>query len=91
MLDRDIVSCFSILESPQSANDTVVVAMAVNSATALIAIFAATVLRSMLVKLNKKLDRGEVVRDVGGDQARKMAEEQGLPPEAAQRGFRFLV
>jgi MFS family permease len=53
-------------------------AMAVNCATAFIAIVSATVLRFMLVRLNKKLDRGEEV-------------EGAVPGVGSRRGFRFLV
>jgi hypothetical protein len=52
--------------------------MSVNSATAFIAIVAATILRIILVRLNKKLDRGEPVAGA-------------VPSQAGQRGFRFLV
>jgi len=52
--------------------------MSVNCATAFIAIIAATVLRFMLVRLNKKLDRGEHV-------------EGAVPGQASSRGFRFLI
>lgn len=56
--------------------------MSVNCATAFIAIISATLLRFMLVKLNKKLDRGEsVIGAVSG----------GVPGEASAKGFRFLV
>ncbi|KAF9887420.1 hypothetical protein FE257_010275 [Aspergillus nanangensis] len=55
-----------------------IAAMSVNCATAFIAILAATVLRFMLVRLNKRLDRGEGVG-------------QGVPGQAGSRGFRFLV
>ena len=61
-----------------------VVAMSVCSATAFIAIIMATLLRSILVRLNKKLDRGEHVHGAinsGG----------GISGDAAQRGFRFLT
>lgn len=53
-------------------------AMAVNSVTAFIAIVAATILRIILVRLNKKLDRGEPVFGA-------------VPGQAGSRGFRFLV
>lgn len=52
--------------------------MSVNCATAFIAILAATALRFILVRLNKKLDRGEPV-------------EGSVPGQASSRGFRFLV
>jgi hypothetical protein len=52
--------------------------MSVNCATAFVAIISATVLRFMLVRLNKKLDRGEQV-------------EGAVPGTASTRGFRFLI
>jgi len=60
-------------------------AFTVNCITCFIAISCATLLRIILVRLNKKLDRGEhvegaVVGDGGGDN-----------DDAARRGFRFLV
>lgn len=62
----------------------VVVAMIVNCVTAVIAICCATLLRIILVRLNKKLDRGEVVEGA-------VAVGEGVPGEAAKRGFRFLI
>jgi capsular polysaccharide biosynthesis protein len=59
-------------------NSRLVPAMSVNCATAFVAIVSATVLRFMLVRLNKKLDRGEEV-------------EGAVPGEGSRRGFRFLV
>ncbi|KAE8355945.1 MFS general substrate transporter [Aspergillus coremiiformis] len=53
-------------------------AMSVNSVTAFIAILSATVLRIILVRLNKKLDRGDPV-------------DGAVPRQAGSRGFRFLV
>lgn len=58
--------------------------MAVNCATAVIAILAATTLRFILVGLNKKLDRGQPVKG-----AAVMGE--GIPGEAASKGFRFVL
>lgn len=54
-------------------------AMSVNCATAFIAIVAATVLRIILVRANKRLDRGEDVGDVSA------------LGQAGSRGFRYLV
>lgn len=53
-------------------------AMSVDCATAFVAILAATALRFILVRLNKKLDRGEGV-------------EGAVPGRAGSRGFRFLI
>ncbi|KAJ5205023.1 uncharacterized protein N7498_005902 [Penicillium cinerascens] len=63
---------------PDSDAPRFVPAMSVNCATAFIAIVSATVLRFMLVRLNKKLDRGEALNG-------------GVPGQASTRGFRFLV
>lgn len=52
--------------------------MSVNCVTAFIAILSATVLRIILVRLNKKLDRGDAI-------------DGGVPGQASSRGFRFLV
>ena len=57
-----------------------VTAMTVNCVTAFVAILSATALRFILVRLNKKLDRGEGLGDGGG-----------VPGQASSRGFRFLV
>ncbi len=48
---------------------------------AAVAIVAAFVLRTMLVKLNKKLDRGERVEGA----------INAAPGEAAEHGFRFKL
>jgi len=62
-----------------------VLAMSFNAGTTLIAIIAATVLRMMLVRLNKKLDSGEHVDGaVIGDGGR-------ANDVAAEKGFRFLI
>lgn len=58
--------------------------MSVNCVTAFICIISATVLRFILVRLNKKLDRGEAV-------AGAIAVGGGVPGQASRRGFRFLV
>ncbi|KAI1187355.1 major facilitator superfamily domain-containing protein [Nemania serpens] len=58
-----------------------VIAFSVNSGTALLAIAAALLLRIMLVRLNKKLDRGEYVEGA----------VNALPGHAAEHGFRFKV
>ena len=58
--------------------------MAVNCTTAFIAILAATTLRFVLVRLNKKLDRGELVKGA-------VVMGEGVPGEAASKGFRFVI
>jgi hypothetical protein len=55
--------------------------MAVNCATAGIAIIMAAWLRIVLTRLNKKLQRGEFVEGA----------VNSAPGEAAEKGFRFLV
>ncbi|CAL5867039.1 uncharacterized protein PFLUO_LOCUS1251 [Penicillium psychrofluorescens] len=69
---------------PDSDAPRFVPAMSVNCATAVIAILSATVLRFLLVRLNKKLDRGESVEGA-------VSSGGGVPGEASHRGFRFLV
>ena len=66
---------------PKSAGPKYTVAFIVNCVTAFIAILAATVLRFILVRLNKKLDAGIYV--AGAINA--------APGEAASHGFRFKV
>lgn len=62
-----------------------IIAMSVNMATAVLAIAAALLLRTILVRLNKKLDRGEYVAGVVvGGGARGNA-------SGDRRGFRFLL
>lgn len=83
------ISVKSSLNSPINATSTnvasrLVLAMSVCSATAFIALVMATVLRFILVRLNKKLDRGEHVEGAINAGA-------AVPGLAAQRGFRFLV
>jgi hypothetical protein len=60
----------------------IVVAMSVNCITSFLAIISATVLRMILVHLNKRLDRGETVTG---------AVTGGVLGDASSRGFRFLV
>lgn len=66
------------------ANVEKVVAFSVDCATAALAIIAATSLRFILVHLNKKLDRGEYVEGA-------INSGTGIPSEAAEKGFRFLI
>ncbi|KAJ5901515.1 hypothetical protein N7495_002043 [Penicillium taxi] len=76
-----VSNCSSIYASymyPKSDGPRFIPAMSVNCGTAVLAILAATALRFILVRLNKKLDRGETV-------------EGAVPSEAGTRGFRFLV
>ncbi|MCJ1469870.1 hypothetical protein MMC07_008514 [Pseudocyphellaria aurata] len=69
---------------PESAGPRFVVAMSVNCTTAFITICAATVLRFVLMRLNKKLDRGEPVKGA-------IAVGEAVPGEATNRGFRFAL
>ncbi|KAJ9164655.1 MFS general substrate transporter [Coniochaeta hoffmannii] len=66
---------------PASADPGYTVAFAVNCCTAFIAIVAATVLRFILVRLNRKLDAGIFVEGA----------INALPGEAAAHGFRFKI
>ncbi|MCJ1233596.1 hypothetical protein MMC14_001554 [Varicellaria rhodocarpa] len=69
---------------PESAGPRYVVAFSVDCATAFVAICMATLLRTILVRLNKKLDRGEPVEGA-------VAVGEGVLGEAATKGFRFLL
>ncbi|MCJ1435677.1 hypothetical protein MMC27_005052 [Xylographa pallens] len=73
---------------PESAGPRYIVAFAVNCVTAFIAILAAIILRFMLIRLNKKLDNGEYVE--GAINGIHSAEHDGVPGQAAKKGFRFL-
>ncbi|KAK8041999.1 hypothetical protein PG993_006522 [Apiospora rasikravindrae] len=66
---------------PKSAAPGYVIAMCVNCAMSFMAIVAATVMRFMLVRLNRKLEQGIFVEGA----------INALPGEAAQHGFRFKV
>lgn len=71
--------------------------MSVCSATAFIAIVSATILRFILVRLNKRLDRGDWVE--GAINSVDRSQERGqnavggnvVPKEAVEKGFRFLM
>lgn len=58
--------------------------MSVNCVMAFLTLCAATVLRFVLVGLNKKLDRGEPVKGA-------VAIGEAVPGEASRKGFRFLL
>ena len=84
----------------ESAGPRYIVAMTVNACTALLAIGAATVLRIVLIRLNKKLERGDPVRDVATGQAHtgadaEIGEGRNVWEEGRELGavttFRFLV
>ncbi|KAF2087126.1 retrograde regulation protein 2 [Saccharata proteae CBS 121410] len=61
-----------------------ITAFSVDCAMLVLAVIMATILRLILARLNKKLDRGEHVEGA-------INSGQGVPGEAAQRGFRFLL
>jgi hypothetical protein len=65
------------------ADIEIVVAFSVDCATAALAIIAATILRFILVRLNKKLERGEYVEGA--------INSGGIPGENTEKGFRFLI
>lgn len=69
---------------PDTAGPRYIVAMSVNCVMAFMAIVFATILRFVLVRLNKKLDRGEAVKGA-------VAVGEGVPDEASRRGFRFVL
>ncbi|KAK3301398.1 major facilitator superfamily domain-containing protein [Chaetomium fimeti] len=79
-----VSNCSSIYASylyPKSADPHYTVAMIVNCVTAFIAVCAATVMRAVLVRLNKKLDAGIWVEGA----------INAVPGEGAANGFRFKV
>lgn len=79
-----VSNCSSIYASymyPKSAGPQYAVAFSVSCCTSFIAICAATVLRIILVRLNKRLDAGVFVEGA----------INALPGEAASHGFRFKV
>lgn len=69
---------------PESAGPRFIVAMSINCITSFIGILSATVLRFVLVKLNKKLDRGEPVKGA-------VSVGEAVPGNAVERGFRFVL
>lgn len=80
-----VSNCSSIYASylyPNSAAPQYTAAMVVNCGTAVIAVAAATVLRVMLVRLNRKLEMGVFVEGA----------INALPgAEAGANGFRFKI
>ena len=79
-----VSNCSSIYASylyPKSADPHYTVAMIVNCVTAFIAVCAATVMRAVLVRLNKKLDAGIWVEGA----------INGVPGQGAANGFRITV
>lgn len=90
-------SIFASYMYPQSAGPRYVIAMSMCCASAAVALIFATILRFVLVNLNRKLDRGEFVEGAinnqhGAERRTSLLETgEGVPGEAASRGFRFLV
>ncbi|KAK3309149.1 major facilitator superfamily domain-containing protein [Chaetomium strumarium] len=79
-----VSNCSSIYASymyPKSADPQYTVAMVVNCVTAFVAICAATVMRMVLVRLNRKLDAGIWVEGA----------INAVPGEGVVNGFRFKV
>lgn len=68
-----------------SAGPRYVVAFVVCSCCSFIAVATAYVLRNMLVQLNRKLEKDELVRDVRGDSG------DDVVVQASGRGFRYLL
>ena len=69
---------------PDGAGPRFIVAMSVNCVMAFMSICTATLLRFILVRLNRKLDRGEEVKGA-------IAVGEAVPGEASKRGFRFVL
>jgi hypothetical protein len=76
---------------PENDGPRYVVAMSVNCATCFLAILMATVLRVVLVRLNRQMDQE---MDMGGVQLEAgitNVTEEGVPATAAKKGFRYRV
>lgn len=58
--------------------------MIVNCITAVIAICSATLLRIVLMRLNKQLDEGQNVNGA-------IAAGEAVPGDATEKGFRFVL
>ncbi|KUJ18379.1 MFS general substrate transporter [Mollisia scopiformis] len=89
----NVCQIYSPFLYPTSDGPRYINAMCVNMGMSIMAILFATILRFHLTALNRKLDLGEAVDgvDVGGEERRNQAEENGLPGIATDNGFRFLV
>jgi Major Facilitator Superfamily len=96
----NVCQIYSPFLYPASAGPRYVVAFGVNCGMSCISVIFATVLRFVLSHLNKEIEKGihnETNAKIRGDRtaehnARKMSiENRGLPGEAVDRGFRFLL
>lgn len=78
---------------PNTAGPKFTVAFSVNIAMLAMTIVFATILRFVLVRLNKQLDHEEGVNLERIDTSTRIHdhEEHGLPGLATERGFRFLI
>jgi len=74
---------------PDSDAPRYVIAMSVDCVTAFLAILAATLLRFILVRLNKKLDRGEYVEGAVND--KDLQGNGGIDLQGARKRFRFKL
>jgi len=78
-------SIFASYMFPKSAAPRYILAFSICCGSSFIAICTASLLRIVLGRLNRKLNRGEFVKDVAGSGG------EGVPLEAASNGFRFLL
>ncbi|KAJ8068558.1 hypothetical protein OCU04_002273 [Sclerotinia nivalis] len=87
----NIAQIYSPYLYPSSDAPRYAKAMYVNIAMSVVSIIFATVLRFHLMKLNKKLDRGEIVEGVNSRAPPGRGAEEGEGEEVAvDSGFRFL-
>ncbi|KAL3421896.1 pantothenate transporter liz1 [Phlyctema vagabunda] len=80
-------SIFASYMYPSSAAPRYVIAMSVNTATAFIAIIFCTILRFMLVKLNRELDQQDLTNITEGEEETNL----GISRTGLQRGFRYKI
>lgn len=76
-----IYASYMYPQPPAGQQPDLTIPMSVDSATAVVAILAAAVMRVMLARLNKRLERGEHVEGA----------VNGVPGVAQENGFRFLL
>jgi len=90
----NICQIYSPFFYPTNAGPHYILAMSINTGTSCLSIISATILRFMLMRANKLLDQGVIIGNDGKmtTQAHvRDVEENGLPAEAVDRGFRFLL